>query len=55
MTDESKIRLLISKSRIYKSGYHKAVEKGDTDAAHKWKDGYQTILEEIDTLRQKLA
>ena len=55
MTDESKIRLLISKSRAYKTGYHKAVEKGDKAAAVKWKDGYRIIVEEIDELKQKLA
>jgi hypothetical protein len=55
MTDECKIRLLISKSLAYKTGYQKAVEKGDAAAAGKWKDGYRTIIEEIDALRQKLA
>lgn len=55
MTYESKIRLLISKSRAYKVGYHKAKKKGDKEAANKWRDGYRSIVEEIDTLKQKLA
>ncbi len=55
MSDESKIRLLVSKSRAYKSCYHKAIKKGDKEAAGKWKDGYRTIVEEIEELKQKLA
>jgi hypothetical protein len=31
------------------------VEKGDSAAAGRWKDGYKTIIEEIDALKQKLA
>ncbi len=55
MTHENKIRLLICKSRAYKTGYRNAMKKGDKEAAGKWKDGYQTIKEEIDELKQKLA
>ena len=55
VSDESKIKLLICKSRSYKSGYRRAMKTGDKEAADKWKDGYRTILEEIDELKQKLA
>ncbi len=55
MSVERKIRLLVSKSRVYKSSFRKAVEKGDKEAAGKWKAGYQTIIDEIDELKQKLA
>lgn len=52
MTNESKIKLLISKSRLYKDGFTKATAKGDSEAAKKWKDGYQLIREKIYELKE---
>ncbi len=54
MTTENSIKLLISKSHAYKSGYDRAVAQKDAIAAAKWKDGYNRIKETIDELRETL-
>lgn len=53
MSNERIIRLLISKSSAYKDGYARAIAKGDTYAAKKWKEGYQLIKERIYDLKQE--
>ncbi|MGE4353377.1 MAG: hypothetical protein AB7D36_04765 [Oscillospiraceae bacterium] len=52
MRNEAKVRLLLSKSQAYRAGYSKAVAKGDTDAAEKWKEGYQSIKDKISELKE---
>lgn len=55
MTRESKIRLLVSKSHAYKTGFQRAVEEGDAEAAEKWKAGYQVIVDRINELKDDLS
>ena len=52
LTNESTIRLLRSKLRVYKTGYWKAAEKGDKAEAKKWKDGYMSTRERIIRLKE---
>jgi|GEM_PF-2862117 len=52
MTKEGRIDLLISKSQVYKFNFLKSTERGDTEAAAKWKDGYRTIKAEISELKE---
>jgi hypothetical protein len=55
LTREGKIRLLVSKSYAYKTGYQRAVEEGDTEAAEKWKAGYRVIVDRINELKGDIS
>ncbi len=52
MTKEGIIKLLVHKSYVYKNGFRRSVEEGDTEAAEKWKAGYQAIVERITELKE---
>jgi hypothetical protein len=52
LANERIIRLLLSKSMAYKTGYARAAANGDTAAALKWKLGYQQIKEKIYELKK---
>lgn len=52
MTKEGKLGLLLSKSQVYRSNFMRAAAKGDTQAAAKWKQGYQAIKLEISELKE---
>ena len=52
MTREARIGLLISKSQVYRSYYLQSAAKGDKKAAEKWRDGYNSIKEEVDKLQE---
>ena len=52
MTKEGKLGLLLSKSQVYRSNFIRATAKGDTQAAAKWKRGYDSIKLEINELKE---
>ncbi len=52
MTREVRLGLLISKSQVYRSYYLQSAANGDTEAAEKWKVGYNSIKEEVNKLQK---
>lgn len=52
MTREARIGLLVSKSQVYRSYYLQSTAKGDTEAAEKWKAGYNSIKDEVNKLQE---
>jgi len=52
MNKENTIQLMRSKLQAYKNGYLRATSEGDRAASKKWKDGYESIREEIAKLEE---
>lgn len=52
LTTEGRIRLLISKSQIYRHNYLKSIAEGDIGTAEAWKKGYIEIRDKIEQLKE---
>jgi hypothetical protein len=53
MTNEGKIGLLMSKAQVFKFNFLRSTKNGDTEAAAKWKAGYQAIKGKIRDLKEE--